>query len=117
MCLAALGDIGVLTETVQPILWERVKVDVGEGTVTKKVYFDNASHQSGRQRGWINCSFPCRCVKYEFVTESEKAAYCAWMYVWEQHGNDAADRREHLKFDPRPADVAECMLNLRMVPF
>ena len=52
--------------TVASIGLSRAIVDTGDATVSIKVYFDNASHQTKRQRGWVQCGYH-GCIRYRFV--------------------------------------------------
>ena len=115
--LRALGDVGVLVPVVVPVLWQRVIADVvGAGSRPLRIYFDNGTHQSGVQRGWSNCRFDCKCIKYEFVTD-DRPRFCARMYLWEKYGAMAANRQDHLRHRPTDLDIAECVAVLRLETF
>ena len=74
--------------------WGRSIVDMGEGTLQVRVYFDHFSHSSGHQRGWVVCSSH-GCIRYAACTGS-KESYCAAMYLWHQAGGALVSKAEHL---------------------
>ena len=98
-------------------LWTRCIVDVGHGSRETKIYFDNCSHQSGKQRGWVE-NGRMGTIKYEFV-QGDKAMLCAKLYLWCIAGDalDPEDRANHLAYSASEADVARILLSLRMRPF
>ena len=112
-----MGDVGVLVPVVAPVLWQRVIADVvGAGSRPLRIYFDNGIHQSGVQRGWSNCAFTCKSIKYEFVTD-DHPTFRARMYLWEKYGNIAADRQDHLRHKSADLGIAACVAALRLAPF
>ena len=42
--------------------WKRKMVSIGQNSEKLKVYFDNANHQTGIQRGWVICSCLARSL-------------------------------------------------------
>ena len=110
-------DVLMLPISVSSALWSRCKVDLGEGIDAIKVYFDNCTHQFGRQRGWVNCSHH-GCIKYEFVKWT-KEYFMSFMYCWHSHGSDLdlPNKQLHLSFSPSEDDVLACVRRLRLRPF
>ena len=116
--LLRLGDApSILGSDVVPEIWTRVLVDCGPGTRVKKVYFDGGSHQTRRQRGWMDCSFPCRCIKYVFINDETKELFCARLYAWESYGATEPSRGEHLKHEPLACEVSSTLAQLTMNAF
>jgi hypothetical protein len=111
LCLALMPPV------IESSSWKRCVCDLGEGTLQLKVYFDGCSHQSGRQRGWIDCSTHS-CIKYVPVF-ADMATFCTALYIWERHGESAAcsDRLDHLAYWPSDSDVDLAKPLLRMMPF
>jgi hypothetical protein len=114
---AELGAQPLLPDIVETTGWSRVIVDLGDNRHRRKIYFDNFTHQSSRQRGWVDCQ--CHdCVKYEFVDSfSSQLEFCTTLYLWDAQGRQIADRFEHLAWAPSKAVVESAMSIIRMVPF
>ena len=53
--LVAPADADILVPTAARVGLSRVVADQGPGSFALKVYFDNNSHQQGRQRGLCSC--------------------------------------------------------------
>ena len=78
--------------------------------IGRQVRFDGASHQSGKQRGWVNCR--CNrdglgvrhegCYKYRFVKDfPDGHVGCAsWLLAWDAGGPTCRDREEHYAYEP-----------------
>jgi hypothetical protein len=112
---AEIGNDNVLVETVVFSGWSRVLVDSGIGSPAFKVYFDNSTHQSGRQRGWID-SLAHDCTKYDFCSGS-KVEFCTYLYLWALRGDDCVDRWAHLQVIVPVADVHDTVASIRLLPF
>lgn len=53
-----------------------------------RIYHDNHSHQSGRQRAWIVCpdAIHLRCFRYRFIDSFESVRHChAFLMAWAHH--------------------------------
>jgi hypothetical protein len=111
LCAALVAPV------IETSMWKRCVCDLGEGTLQLKVYFDGCSHQSGKQRGWIDCSTHS-CIKYVPVF-ADMATFCTALYIWERHGEsaDCLDRFDHLAYWPSDSDVELAKPRLRMMPF
>ena len=90
-------------------------MSAGVGMPASKVYFDNATHQSHRQRGWIDCRHH-GCIKYEFCSGSQ-AEFCTYMHLWEAGGGACGSRHEHLQWKPSEASVVELVPSIVLVQF
>jgi hypothetical protein len=109
------GLDGVLPSIVPFEGWTRKLVSAGVGMPASKVYFDNATHQSHRQRGWIDCRHH-GCIKYEFCSGSQ-AEFCTYMHLWEAGGGACGSRHEHLQWKPSEASVVELVPSIVLVQF
>jgi hypothetical protein len=113
-----IEDGPLLPPDVTESSWSRVMVDAGIGTVKHKIYFDNNTHSSGRQRGWIDCTHH-PCIKYDFCDRyATKLLFCTALYFWEVGGQAFEDDKYgHLAWVPLEADVHQSTCDVRMTPF
>ena len=90
----------ILPPVAESHLWTRCIVTDSRGGEPLKIFFDNESHQSGRQRGWCN-NTSHSCIKYFFCAGS-KELFCTRMYVWNSHAleNPHQLRKDVLKWEP-----------------
>ena len=108
----------VVCPEAQPIQWKRHIVRTGGSSRELKVYFDNFTGGSGRQRGFCNCQFHS-CIRYRPVSGTLEE-YMAEFYVWHMVGEDNVEFSEkvaHLKHKPSGADITRVLNALVMVPF
>ena len=92
----------------------RKLIDCGPGTMELKVYFDHCTHQSGRQRGWVDCVAHA-CIRYKFCTGSQ-LEFLADMYALQLAG-PICTTGVHLGHCPTQEDVAAVMADLRVRDF
>ena len=78
--------------------WTRALVDTGPHSSQIRLFFDRGTHQSGKQRGWVDCSHH-ECIRYVFCDHS-KLEMAAEMLAWERAGATLADKSIHLAFKP-----------------
>lgn len=78
-----------------------------------RIYYDNCSHQSGRQRAWVVCpdTGHSRCFRYRFLDSFPSGAHCeAFLIAWAHPAVDGSLRREeHQRFIPT-VDACEVVL-------
>ena len=111
------GDVGLLPSVVEVSRTSRVVVDAGPDTPAQKVYFDNATHQSGGQRGWIwiDCSLHSSS-KDSFVGAESKSELSCRVYIW--HAAAARhDRGAHMRYEPDAAAMLAAFPTVRMTSF
>ena len=86
----------------------RAIVSCGAGTPEVKIYFDHASHQSGNQRGWVDCAeHACSsCIKYDFVGTASRTDFLARLYIWYCAGDSYLTKQLHLQYIPSVEDIA-----------
>ena len=120
---ADILELGALLEDASVAQTEglaRQCVDIGEGTDSLKIWFDNFSGGSGgvasTQRGFCNC---CEhgCIKYKPVIAETLEEFCAWMYAWFKHRGSCDSKAAHLRFAPSLEQCVEARLALRLKPF
>ena len=96
-------DVARAPAVIHENAWFRCWVSRGEGTDRVKVWFDNYSHNSGRPRGWVNCS--CHgCIKYVWADLFDsRLDFCAWVYTWRfGYEDETRSKPRHLR--PRVGD-------------
>ena len=70
------------------------------------VKFDNCSHATGHQRGWVKCPHPnhAACFKYAQVRKCASATQCvAWLADWSRQGRASGKhvtKGQHAQFQP-----------------
>ena len=108
----------VVCPEAPPIRWNRHIVHTGGSSRELKVYFDNFTGGSGRQRGFCNCQFHS-CIRYLPVSGTLEE-YMAEFYAWHMAGEDNVElssKVAHLKHKPSGADITRVLNDLVMVPF
>ena len=84
--------------------------------------FDNATHASGRQRGFIGCPNKGHhaCFKYTQVHHHENhQAAAAWLVAWSEHARtQPADwpKADHLKYRPPEAEWRALLPGIAELP-
>jgi hypothetical protein len=98
--------------------WSRCFASVGDGSARIKVYFDNASHTSGRARGWVNCS-DHGCIRYIFADDYDsRDDFCAFAYTWlTTYTVDNSDKPGHLSYTPTPQRVQAVRDSIVLIDF
>jgi hypothetical protein len=118
------GDVLPIEDQMQlvPVVavsseWTRCIASTGPGTSETKIYLDHSSHQSGRQRGWVNCSIH-GCIKYEFCV-GDRREFCAYLHAWRCGDHHAAcgSKREHLCWKPAEDEVSAVLERLVLRDF
>jgi hypothetical protein len=71
----------------------------------RTVRFDNATHQSGLQRGWVTCNrnrLHVGCHKYRFIRDfgNSHVGTAAWLLAWDCSSAECDSRGEHYRFEP-----------------
>ena len=108
-------DVGPQPPIIPAILdqnfenWQRCLAIV-PGFPHHKVMMDHFTHQSGRQRAYINCLVPGHrnCFRWRFCDqEKDRHSFCAFMMAWaiDGHKYPGSDRQAHMRADPHPDDV------------
>ena len=100
--------LALVPTVVQDSFWRRRIVSSSHAAREPlKVYFDNASHNSGRPRGWTNCETHC-CIKhFQCDHFSSREQLCAYALAWVAAPEHLVrDKLEHLAYKPPEADVA-----------
>jgi hypothetical protein len=107
-------DAGILALVVEAASLSRCIVDAGDGSLQLQVYFDNSTHQSGQQRGWVVCCHHLNCIRYRFVGARDRRAFCADMYAWHESGPSFLDKQAHLSepADPTVIDVVAATIRI-----
>lgn len=114
----ALLDQEVPPEIAEGVLMEpqRAPRSLGAFSFTlhgKVARFDNFSHSSGNQRGYITCaanSLHGGCYKYRFVRDFATHQECAaWLMAWDMASDQCSSKREHLAFSPPPEAVQKVL--------
>ena len=87
-----------------------------------KVYFDNMTHRSGLQQGWLTCLVHrCTgCIRWRRVTVEDPAEYFAYMYCWHQdavHSAAIPDKDAHMAYEPDLARVRDIASQLTLRQF
>ena len=103
---AGAPDAGI-QGAVAIALLSRCTVDAGDDTRSIKVYFDNCTHQSGEQRGWMGCLHHDACIRYKFVSGATRHQFCAEMYAWHEAGDRLTSKAQHLEHAP-VQDIVDC---------
>lgn len=71
------------------------------------IYFDNSTHDSGNQRGWVNC--PAHgCIAYKFCHHFEsRLEFAAYMCRWVQACilPECGSKATHLQYSPAAHDI------------
>ena len=98
------GADGVLAVDVAAGRWKRKLVSIGQDSEKLKVYFDNASHQSGIQRGWVSCP-EHGCERYLFVSGTQ-SRFCSEMYCWHLRRHQFATKELHMECRPADDEIA-----------
>ena len=111
------GDLGVIAPPVVSQQLSRCTVDVGDGTFALKVFFDNCTHASGEQRGWVLCSHHDDCRRYRYVAGRSRLEFCADMYAWHSINPVLPSKLKHLEAVPDPAAVDLVSLSCRVQDF
>ena len=112
---ALLLDVGDAAEA-PPLLdvdaarmgWNRCIVRF-PGQLDHRVVFDKFSHQSSKQRGYINCQHDDHdgCLRYRFCEQwPSREAFCASLMAWATSGQDCRSRTQHIDAEPSVAWVA-----------
>ena len=78
LAIADIAELGLVAPVVQFKGLSRCIVLLPGGDEST-IYFDRSSHESGKQRGWVDCQ-KHRCIKYVFCTGS-KASFCTYMHL------------------------------------
>ena len=109
-----------LASSLDLALWQRCLVDMGPNTPSLKVYFDNASHTSGYQRGFCNCE-QHQCIRYIFCHGfSSKLDFVTDMYLWHQLGENleaVPDKATHLALKVDFSQIEAQRSQIRMRDF
>ncbi len=109
------GEVALVPAAiVTSSLWTRKLIDCGAETMELKVYFDHCTHQSGRQRGWVDCVAHA-CIRYKFCTGRQRV-FLADMYAWQLAG-PICTAGGHLAHCPTQEDLAAVMADLRASGF
>ena len=94
-------------EAILGVLWKRAKVHL-EGWPEHRVQFDNCSHASGKQRGYIFCQLPGHknCLRYcECPTFASRHDFCAYLMAWVCCGKDSSNRKDHMSDEPSASSI------------
>lgn len=113
------GEQGIVASYVVTTDLKRCIVQHAGGVGPRvKVYFDGASHQCGRQRGWADCQAPGHtCICYRFVEDSSRSEFATRMWLWVKQGLDNPHVEGHLKWTPSNEACLEAMHALEFVDF
>ena len=98
--------------------FERCVADLGPGTFSMKVWFDNYTGGSGKKRGWCDCCERHKCIKYRQVYGTVQE-FCVGMWLWARYARDDAtiSKPDHIRYWPA-ADAIKSELHLaRLRPF
>ena len=108
------ADMPIVPFVVQSDEWSRCIVSHPSCPPTR-VYFDHTSHQSGRQRGWVECRAH-GCIKYEFC-RGTKESFCARMMLWMADADRHDNKPAHLAFKPSEDVVTALASDIALAPF
>ena len=118
--LPALADEEGLVVQHVDLGHRRCMVDMGNDppSIVIKLYFDNSTHQSGRPRGWMECS-EHSCIRYRFVDGQSKEDFAAEMYAWRLGTVRLEEQTKqcHLNYAPTIESIAWVTASLRLRPF
>lgn len=98
--------------------WTRVVAHNGPESRRVRVYFDRCTHQSGIQRGWVECPRH-NCFHYVFVTGYDKIGFCSTQYQWLIDGDlvGIGSKADHLAHRPSAEAVTALRSTHVMEPF
>ena len=85
-----------------------------------KVYFDNFTGGSGRQRAYCCCTHHVSCTRWRDVHRETQTLeqFCATMHAWNAMGPDFEGRVDHMGAPDAPQDAIDATLAiLTMAPF
>ena len=96
------------------VVTRNVLVPIGSRDV--RIYYDNCSHQSGKQRAWAVCPdrTHARCFRYRFIESFASPTACeqfltAWAYSAVLR---PCSRKEHQDRIPSDAEVADILAQI-----
>ena len=110
------GDVGDGNAmfAIEAEVWKRCVAHVGGDSFRLKVYFDNFSGSTGKQRGLFECrAHACRKHVPVFRTRVE---FCAWAYAWEIAGA-LVPQADHACYVPLEAHVQAILADLVLDDF
>lgn len=88
--------------------------------ISTKVYFDLCTHSSGEQRCFVHCATAEHntevvggCRLYRFVENYQSKLHCAAFLAAWARDSSCATHREHVRFVPGDASVAEILTHLQ----
>ena len=120
-----IGDTGaacsvLFDSVVKSDGFARQHVDLGPGTTSCKVYFDNFTGSgpgSLKQRGFLTC---CKhnCIRYKPVGDNETLhEFCLRSYAWSIGADKCQDKPSHLAYEPPESELDDLRGKLRVSPF
>ena len=113
------GEGSIEPQIIVADLWTRKLVDSGPGTLQIKVYYDNCTGGSSKQRGWTECTVhDCRPYRPVGTREDD---FLAEMYAWQMAAVTQEtlreNRGEHLRHRPSAADIEHYKRIINARPF
>ena len=116
-----LALVSPLAPVVEQRGFARQICNSGDGSSSRKVYFDNftGTRAGDVQRGFVHCPHHPSCIRYRPVVRETVREFCTEMYAWMRVGSrgDLDSKAKHLAYECSAAEKSACELLLVMTPF